>query len=236
MIKNGILSIVFAALILFGVIPHVNATTFTLNSISITDFDENPGVDNALDIVTDATGYVPYTTSDLSVGEWDTFDLFYIWTGESQVTFGEDDIEKTITVAFDFSMPVATGGPINGITKGYVSGYGTVIYPWPVGEITDYLNDEGQVTWLSSADFSFGGDGIFRITLSPTSFNQGIPTTVPGQGGQWTSLYGGIANGSIVEATLLYVQAPTVVPVPPAIILLGTGILGIAGIRRKFKK
>ncbi len=231
MIKNGFLSIVFATLLLSGAIPHVNAATFTLNSISITDFDEIPGVDNALNIFTDATGFVPYTTPDLVEGQTtNPFTLFDIWTTESQVTYGEDDIEKPITVAFDFSMPVATGGPITGITKGFTE-WGTVDYFYDTE--TGWINDEGQVTWDSSADFSFGNGGIFRITLSSASFNQGIPSPFDGQ---WSSLYGDRAGASPVNATLLYVKAPTVVPVPPAIILLGTGILGIAGIRRKFKK
>jgi hypothetical protein len=205
-----------------------------LNNITIDALSADPG----LIISTDATPYLSHTTPNLSVGGFDVFPLFDIWTTEAQVLVGEDDVAKPITVGFDFSMPVSTGGPIVGETVGYVSHWGTVTYGVPgiyTEDVTDWLNDEGQVSWNAPANFTFGGDGLFSITLSPTSFSQGLISL---DGENWSSLADnvGLSNISTVQATLHYIQAPTAVPVPPAVFLLGTGILGIAGIRRKLKK
>ena len=226
MFKNGILTLVLATLIIFGAIPHVDAATFTLSSVIITDFDEIPpdpalGIagDLALGIETDASGYLPYTTPNLSVGGIDVFPLFDIWTNESNIT-ADDLITKPISVSFSFSMPVATGGPIFGTTVGSADDF-----------FGSLINDQGNVSWDSSADFSFGNGGIFRVSLSPASFNDSASA-----GGFGVDLIPGQANGATIEATLEYVQAPNAVPVPPAIFLLGTGILGIVGIRKKYKK
>jgi len=236
MFKNKILPILFAVLLICGAMTPVYAETFTLNSITITDWNDSDGL--GLDILTDNSAYVPYATSpDLTVGESWKFNLFDIWTNEEQVAFGDDTIERPITVEFDWSMTASTGGPITGITKGFTE-EGTVDYFYY--QLSDWINDEGQVFWdFSSTNFTFGNDGRFSIALSEPKFNQGLLDPLDGLlaiDGQWATLYGGQINGAIVEATLLYVEAPTAVPIPPAIILLGTSLLGIAGIRRKYKK
>ncbi len=227
MIKNGILSIVFATLLMCGVVPHANAYQFILDSLSITSWSGGPG----LDIATDSS---PYLSSpiiiDLSPEQTSApFSIFDIWTTESDVALGEDNIPRDISVEFSFSNLVTTG-TITGQTVGYAeeSTFYGVTFP--------DINDEGRVTWGPSANFTFGvGDsGMFSISLLPTlPFNRDVLKDLDGH---WLNLDYGQIYGSTVEATLYYEKAPSAVPVPPAIILLGTGILGIAGIRRKYKK
>lgn len=234
MIKNGILSIVFATLLICGAAPHVNAATFTFNSITIDDFDEGGG-DNALNIETSAIITTPYTTPNLSVGEsLQPFDLFNIWTTESTLNDLDDFEYRPITVYLSFNVEsngtifTGSGDPITGNTYGDADWEENV----PIVGAT-WVNDEGFVIWdFTSYEFSFGNGGLFTVSLSSESFNKdanyfGLPYSIDFNEG---------FPGAAVQATIEYIQAPTVVPVPPAIIMLGTGILGIAGIRRKYKK
>ena len=211
-----------------SVVTQVNTATFTLNNITIDDFDEklvSLGFDEpGLDIKTDATGFTPYTTHNLLVGESVTFNLFDIWSDDIQVTRGEDNIDSPITVTSDFSG--ATGDPINGIKRGFPES-GTVLTI--LGSFKSDINDEGQVVWGPPVEFSFSNGGRFSIILSDTPFNQELQNPFDGGiaiDGQCANLYGcqtvegGQPFGATIEATLLYVKAPTVVPVPPAILMI----------------
>jgi len=74
----------------------------------------------------------------------------------------------------------------------------------------------GEVEWNNPVEFNFGTTGLFTIDLENGSF--------------WTP------GSTTIDATLTYVSAGSAgapVPEPSTILLLGLGLLGVAGYGRK---
>jgi hypothetical protein len=106
----------------------------------------------------------------------------------------------------------------------------TVSFNWtaPPGTVPDTVNgltrgwtfffgllDGGVVEWSDPAVFNFGNGGRFTLALEDGSFR--VPGSVE------------------IEARLTYESASTAVPEPTTLMLLGLGLVGLAGMRRKFK-
>lgn len=149
----------------------------------------------------------PYDPFELEVGGTHTMNLFTLGTDESWVNWGEDTVWKEITVSFNFSAPPGSEeGTIQGQSRGI------------------WLIQAGYVEWLDDIVITFEGGGEFGIALHDVLI--------------WP-----LGSPKTVEATITYLQEPAsgqepVVPVPEpvSILLLGMGLLGMAGIQRKIRR
>jgi hypothetical protein len=146
---------------------------------------------------------------DLALGDSITVDLFDIWTDETWIN-ADDQVSKPIEVSLNFTTPPPNfGGSIEGETDGISQGFGG-------------FYQAGQVTWDGPVTFNFGAGGELVASLSDEIFNEGYLWLGPG------------CKGGTVELTLTYQTAP--VPEPSTMLLLGAGLLGLVGFRRKFRK
>ena len=199
--------ILLVLVLVLGMAGAAWAETFTLDNFNATLNNTDPGL-----VLQSAPIQTTPFSFDLNVGGSTTFDLFKIWTDESDV--GSDDrVEKEISVSLNFTAPPPPfGSSIDGDTVGVYNGR------W-------YFNEQfGRVEWDGPVTFNFGpqGNGELTITLSNETFNWGLYGL--SEGSRW---------GANVEATAYYATAA--VPEPTTMLLLGLGLLGVAGIRR-FKK
>ena len=206
--------ILLVLVLVLGMAGAAWAETFTLNNFNVALNNTDPGLALQSELIQTA----PFSF-DLNVGGSTTFDLFKIWTGESTVNYGEDEVQSPISVSMNFSAPPPPfGSSVDGVTFGVHNGLFT---RWGY----EYFSEQyGEVNWDGPVTFYFGpqGNGELVISLSDETFNWGMY-------GLWSGEY----FGAEIEATAFYRAAP--VPEPTTMLLLGLGLLGVAGIRR-FKK
>lgn len=151
----------------------------------------------------------PYV-DNLTLGVPVTLDLFRIWTNETAVSLGEDNIFKPAVVLWTFLSPL--GG---GLTTGFT--HGTTFFG---------LFDSAEVLWGGPTVVDFANGAQIMIWLSNAQFNAASLSTL------FFDLTPGIAYGANVEATLLMTRPPLGSPVPePAIVTLL--MLGLPWVARR---
>jgi hypothetical protein len=140
---------------------------------------------------------------NLGSGESKSFDLFKIWTDETDV--GKDDYaDDGIGVYFDVSSHGASGS-----VEGKARGTNLLLFQW------------GSVDWSKPLELDVG-TGTLSIALADAVFNKGL-----------FGLTEGDRHGATVGATVSYTAAPVPLPAGLGLIAAGTAALGFAGFRRK---
>ncbi len=188
-------------------LPGVAGAVSFGGTYGVTANSSDPGLVVQID-----SGPGSFATPDLAVGGSHVFDVFRIWTDETSVNGGEDDVAKPISAAFTFTAPSGFGGAASGTTTG--------------ARILGGLFQEGRLTWDGPLVLNFGKGNTGQVTLalSDAIFNSGL-----------FGLNNGERHGADVTATLTYDVAPVPVPAALPLLLGGIGLLGAAGRRRQLR-
>jgi hypothetical protein len=119
----------------------------------------------------------------LNDGQSYTFDLFKIWTDETDVSLSEDTIKKPITMNLEFDTPDESLS-LYGDTYG-INGF----WQW------------GQVTWDGPVTLALT-DRTFKVSLSDEQFNKGFFGLDEGK------KYGAIVQATVKQIGSSYVSVP----------------------------
>lgn len=139
-------------------------------------------------------------------------DLFRIWTEEGSVENGEDTDPSPISVDFSFLAPEVGDVTATGTTSGVFDNF-----------IFIYWTELGELVWDAPTwNYNFGNGGLLQISLFDTEFNEGP-----------YDLREGYTRGADVGASFTLLAAPSSVPEPGTLVLLGASLFGFGLVRNR---
>ena len=142
----------------------------------------------------------------LNNGESETFNFAYLKV-DGYDAYWDTSASKSITAIIDFDNPNLTA-LLGGDAQAYVNG----TWSWD--------NDTWNLIWDAPLVFDLGSGQTMTVDLSDI-----LGASVFTDG--WCD------PGDLVQLTVSYTASQ--VPVPAAVWLLGSGLVGLAGLRRKFR-
>ncbi len=188
--------------------------------------DPHPNGTHSFDSLADFMG----TSQDL-VGNVDGATIFYNRPGGNPVTWSEAEAESLTDKSGMYGMKEYVeycGYSIDSLFNQYIFGYrhNTLGFTW-----ADYMAeiDAGRVVMIHVVGHSMFGYGYDDVTgemiLNDTWYED------PERRMVWGGSYSGMKHYGVTCMTL---SGGAAVPVPTPLILLGSGLLGLLGIRRRF--
>jgi hypothetical protein len=141
---------------------------------------------------------------NLNVGQTQTVALFNLWTDEGSVELKDDIFAKPISVLFNFTVPTAFSGAVEGDTFGI----------WGVVQ-------SGKVVWDGPVNLHFGNGGVLQVSLNNATFNTGL-----------FGLDEGPAEGATISGGFKLISDAVPEPATWAMMITGFGLAG-ASIRRR---
>ena len=162
------------------------------------------GTMSALEMYANLNGDLDSYSFDLQVGESSDWFLFGTF-GTTESWVNDDDLVPGIILAtLDFDNPdLAQAGPGQAVGHSCLAG---LFQGW-------------DLTWDGPITMNFGNGGVLEITFSDAGFD-GVLSP---------------AGSADVYAQIKFITEPTgiVTPLPGAVWMLGTGLIGLIGLRRK---